>query len=164
MLETLPVWSNVQPQLQPHPTRCLKISKLGNSRKASRRSCSVFSNRFSQAICCAQHNSRYVLCPKHDAWPTMSFAVRLRHQEICFKRSPREPKTLHAHIVRARWSGKQFIAIKVGIGRHGEHVVARNVIHVKTQRDDGVLSAVSLTTMPLERRRDMRPVKVRLVK
>ena len=90
----------------------------------------------------------------------MSFAARLRHQEICFERSPREAKTLHAHIVRVQWSAKQFIAIKVGIGRHSEHLVARNIFPVKTQRDDGVLSAVSLTTMRLERRRNMRLVKV----
>jgi len=90
----------------------------------------------------------------------VSLAARLRHQEICFELSPRKPKTLHAHIVRAHWSAKQFIAIKVGIGRHSEHVVARNIFPVKTRRDDGVLSAVSLTTMPLERRRNMRPVKV----
>jgi hypothetical protein len=38
--------------------------------------------------------------------------------------------------------------------------VARNVLHVKTQRYAGDLSAVSLTTVPLERRRNMRPVKM----
>ena len=36
--------------------------------------------------------------------------------------------------------------MKLGIGRHSEHVVARNIFPVKTQRDDRVLSAVSLTT------------------
>ncbi len=41
MLETLPMWSNVQPQLQPHP-RCMKISKLGNHLEGSRRSIGVF--------------------------------------------------------------------------------------------------------------------------
>ena len=131
MLETLPMWSNVQPQLQPHPLR-KKISEQGNTRKAS--------------------------------LPTASFAVRLRHQESCFERSPREPKALHAHIVRAQWSATQFISIEVGSGHHGEHVVARNIFPVKTQRDDGDLSTVSLTTLPLGRRRNMRPVKVRLVK
>jgi hypothetical protein len=39
-------------------------------------------------------------------------------------------------MVRAQWGAKQLIAIKVGIGRHCEHVVARNVFAVKTQRDD----------------------------
>jgi len=138
MLETLPVWSNVQPQLQPHPG-CLKISKLGNTQKASRRSCSVFSNLVFafRMLCPAQ--LPYVPYPKHYARPPVSFAARLRHQEICFEASPREPKTPHAHIVRAQWSAKQFIAIKVGLGRHSEHVVARNNFPVKTQRDDGVL-------------------------
>ena len=118
-----------------------------------------FPTWFSQAVCCAQHN-KYVLCPKHDGRPTVSFANRLRQQEICFERCLREPKTLHAHIVRAQWNAKQFIAIKVGISRHGEQVVARNIFPVKTQREDGVLPAVSLTIMPLERLINMRPVKV----
>ena len=58
MLETLPVWSNVQPQLQPHLFR-MKISKHGDNPKASRL--------------------------------IVSFVARLRLQEICFERSPREP-------------------------------------------------------------------------
>jgi hypothetical protein len=77
-----------------------KISKRGNTRKASR--------------------------------PTASFAVRLRHQEICFERSPSEPKTLRARIVRAQWSAKPLIARKAGISRHSEHVVARTIFPVKT--------------------------------
>jgi hypothetical protein len=86
--------------------------------------------------------------------------VRCFGKADVFERSPSEPKTGHAHIVRAQRSARQFIAIKVGIGRHSEHVVARNIFPVKTQRDDGVLSAVSLTTMLSERRKNMRPVKV----
>ena len=97
-----------------------------------------FPTLFSQAVCCAHHNSKFVLYPKHDARPTVSFAIRLRMQKTCFEHSPREPKTLHAHIVRAQRSAKPFIAIKVGIGSHSEHVVARNIFPVKTQRDDGV--------------------------
>jgi hypothetical protein len=42
MLETLPMWSNVQPQLQPHP-RCM-IMKLGNHLEGSRRTIGGFSN------------------------------------------------------------------------------------------------------------------------
>src|SRR3974390_1180477 len=113
MLETLPVWSNVQPQLQPHPS-CLKLSKLGNAGKRVAGAVAFFPTRFSQAVCCAWLTAKYVLYSKHDARPTVSFAIRLRRQEICFERSPREPKTLHAHIVRAEWSAKQFIAIRSG--------------------------------------------------
>ena len=113
MLETLPVWSNVQPQLQPHPS-CLKLSKLGNAGKRVAGAVAFFPIWFSQDVCCAQHNSQYLLSPKDDARRTVSFAVQPRHQEICFERSPREPKTLHAHIVRAEWSAKQFIAIRSG--------------------------------------------------
>ena len=54
----------------------------------------------------------------------------------------------------------QFIPIKLGIGRHSEHVVARNIFPVKMQPDDGLLSAVSPTSMALEGRRNMRPAKL----
>ena len=63
---------------------------------------------------------------------TVSIAVRLRLQEICFERSPREPKTLDAHIVRVECE-TVHCDFKVGIGRHSEHVVARNIFPVKTQ-------------------------------
>jgi len=91
-----------------------------------------FPTWFSRAVCCASHNSQYVLYPEHDARLAVSFAVRHRYQEICFERIPREPKTLHAHIVRAQWSAKQFVAIQVGIGRHSEHLVARNMGMART--------------------------------
>jgi len=42
-VETLPMWTNVQPQLQPHPFR-MKISKLGNQMEGRRRSIDSFSN------------------------------------------------------------------------------------------------------------------------
>jgi len=47
MLETLPIWSNVQPQLQPHPCR-MKIWKLGNHLEGSRRTIDGFSNLVDQ--------------------------------------------------------------------------------------------------------------------
>ena len=119
-----------------------------------------FPTWFSAAECCTWQNAKHVLYAKRDARPKVSFAFRHRHQEIRFEHSPREPETLHAHIVHAQWSAKQFIAIKVGIGRHGEHFVARNIFPVKTQRDDGDLSAVSPTIVPLEGQRNLRPVKV----
>jgi hypothetical protein len=90
----------------------------------------------------------------------MSLDFRHRHQEIRFEHSPREPEMFHAHIVLAQWSANQFIAIQVGIGRHSGHFVARNIFPVKTQRDEGDLSAVSPTIVPLERQRSLRPVKV----
>ena len=43
MLETLPMWTNVQPQLQPHPFR-MKMSKLGNQLEGRCRSIDSFSN------------------------------------------------------------------------------------------------------------------------
>ena len=43
MFETLPMWSNVQPQLQPHLFR-MKISKLGNHLEGGRRSIDSLSN------------------------------------------------------------------------------------------------------------------------
>src|SRR5215469_1607613 len=73
MLETLPVWSNVQPQLQPHPG-CLKISKLGNTQKASRRSRSVFSNLvFAFRMLCP---AQLPVCP-------LSQALRPATREFC---------------------------------------------------------------------------------
>jgi hypothetical protein len=51
------------------------------------------------------------------------------------------------------------LPVKSAIG-HGVAQCSRNIFPVKTQRDDGVLLAVSLTTVPLEKRRNMRPVKV----
>ena len=43
MFETLPMWSNVQPQLQPHPFR-MKISELGTHLEGCRRGIGGFSN------------------------------------------------------------------------------------------------------------------------
>ena len=159
MLETLSMWSNVQPQLQPHPFR-MKISKLRNHLERSRRGLAFFPTWFSVAACCTRHNAKHVLHAKRDVRPTVSFTFRHRHQEIRFEHSPREPETFHAHIVPAQWSANQFIPIKVGIGRHSRHFVARNIFPVKTQRDARDLSAVSPTIVPLERQRNLRPVKV----
>ena len=158
MLETLPMWSNVQPQLQPHPFR-MKISKLGTW-KGVAGALAFFASWFSAAACCTRHNAKHVLHAKRDVRPTVSFTFRHRHQEIRFEHSPREPETFHAHIVPAQWSANQFIPIKVGIGRHSRHFVARNIFPVKTQRDDRDLSAESPTIVPLERQRNLRPVKL----
>jgi hypothetical protein len=57
MLETLPMWSNVQPQLQPHPRR-MKISKVGNHLERSRRSNDGFSNLFDESRRCIAKESR----------------------------------------------------------------------------------------------------------
>jgi hypothetical protein len=43
MLETLPMWSNVQPQLQPHPA-CMKLSTLPTRLKRISRSLHGLSN------------------------------------------------------------------------------------------------------------------------
>src|SRR5664279_3070003 len=125
MLETLPMWSDVQPQLQPHHQLHEDIETREPPGRESPEQWRSFQPGFRRPYC-TRPNAIHALYAMRDARPTVSFAIR--HQEIRFARSPREPKTLHAHIVRAQWSAEQFIAIKVGIGRHSEHFVARNIL------------------------------------
>ena len=83
MLETLPMWSDVQSQLQPHPFR-MKLSNSETLRKASRRTCGFFPTWSSRSVCFARTTPQYILCPKHDIRPTVSFAVRAPTPGICF--------------------------------------------------------------------------------
>src|SRR5215472_6091649 len=116
---------------------------------------------FTQAVCCAQHNYRSVLYPKDDARPTCELCCRAPTAGTLLRaQSEGDQDTLRPHSSRVSAVRNRSLRLRSGSLVHNEHVVARNIVPVKTQRDDGVLPAVSPTAIPLERRRNMRPVKV----
>ena len=97
MLETLPMWSNVQPQLQPHP-RCRKISKLGNHMERSRRIVGGFSNLVfaGQILYPAQRQT--CLHAKRYARPMMGFDNASKRENPL--RAQSKNQALHPHDAR----------------------------------------------------------------
>ena len=106
MLETLPMWSNVQPQLQPHLGKPLTLSAN-----------------------------------------VLEIAAAQVPRGSCRRGKFRKQGAKHNRV-----------------GRHNGHFVVRNLLSVKTRRDDRDLSAVSPTKATFGSRRTLLPVKVRLVK